>query len=149
MTGPSPAMTMELYFGIRLLGLFSRCKYNCKSDICYREKRQIMTESEFVELFRKLGARNPKMWAQSQLEENLPQLARLLFLRQAWKLVVRENDVNWISEARQIKSDGPGGDIGPALARLLSADCLERDLTKIVRVMQWRLLSGLCQLLDD
>jgi hypothetical protein len=43
----------------------------------------------------------------------------------------------------------PGGAISPALQRLLAHGANEADLTTIVRVMQWRLLSSLCYLLDD
>ena len=46
-------------------------------------------------------------------------------------------------------SNKPGGDIGSAITRLLAAGGDESDLTKVVRVMQWRLLFGLCQLLDN
>jgi hypothetical protein len=107
-----------------------------------------MNEQELTALFRKLGARDPATWARSQIEEKLPQLARFLFLRQAWGLVVDDN-ASWIAEMRQVNSSKPGGDIGPAITRLLAAGGQESDLTKVVRVMQWRILSGLCQLLDD
>jgi hypothetical protein len=108
-----------------------------------------MNVQELSALFRKLAARNPEEWAQSQIEEHIPQLARFLFLRQAWKLVIGESDFGWISEMRQIDSGKPGGDIGPAITRLLAGSGKESDLTRIVRVMQWKILSGLCQLLDD
>lgn len=36
-----------------------------------------------------------------------------------------------------------------ALRRLLATGAAESDLTTVVRVMQWRLLFGFCQLLDD
>src|SRR5579872_1632644 len=67
-----------------------------------RDRRSGMNVRELSALFRKLGARNPESWARSQLEENIPQLARFLFLRQAWKLVIDENDHGWISEMRLI-----------------------------------------------
>ncbi len=108
-----------------------------------------MNLQELSELFRKLGARNPESWAGSQLRENIPQLARFLFLRQAWRLVIGDNDIEWISEMRQIDTKKPGGDIGPAITRLLDGSGDETDLTRIVRIMQWKLLFGLCQLLDD
>jgi hypothetical protein len=108
-----------------------------------------MNEQELAALFRKLGARDPAAWARSQVNENIPQLARFLFLRQAWKLIVNWDGSNWITEMGQLNSNKPGGDIGPAIKRLLAAGGQEDDLTKVVRVMQWRLLSGLCQLLDD
>ena len=108
-----------------------------------------MNVQELSELFRKLGARNPEEWAHSQLEEKIPQLARFLFLRQAWNLVVRENDLGWISKMRQIDTKEPGGDIGPAINRLLGGSGDETDLTRVVRIMQWKILFGLCRLLDD
>ena len=108
-----------------------------------------MNERELAELFRKLGARDPSAWARSQIEEDLPQLARFLFLRQAWKLVVKPKDMGWISEAREPSVQGPGSGIGPALERLLSTSVAPEDLTTVVRVMQWKVLAGLCQLLDD
>jgi hypothetical protein len=108
-----------------------------------------MNKQELSELFQRLGAHNPDLWAQSQIEENIPQLARFLFLRQAWKLIVNDGDFSWISEMRRVDSNKPGGDIGPAINRLLAAGGKQNDLTRVVRVMQWHLFSGLCQLLDD
>ncbi len=67
-----------------------------------------MDERELTELFRNLGADDPAGWARSQLEEGLPQLARFLFLRQAWKLVVKPDDSGWITAARQIDASRPG-----------------------------------------
>jgi hypothetical protein len=108
-----------------------------------------MNEKELSTLFRKLGAPNPETWARSQVNENIPQLARFLFLKQAWKLIIPDDDTNWISQIQQVALNKPGGDAGEATARLLAAGADEGDLTKVVRVMQWRLLSGLCELLDD
>jgi len=60
-----------------------------------------MTEAELTNLFAHLGAREPAAWARSQINENIPQLARFLFLRQAWKLVVPEKDRTWIAQEMQ------------------------------------------------
>jgi hypothetical protein len=108
-----------------------------------------MNERELSDLFLKLGAPDPAGWARSQLEENIPQLARFLFLRQAWRLVVDADDISWISDARQTDPSGPGGEIVHALERVLSAGASQADLTSIVRVAQWKILAGLCRLLDD
>ena len=108
-----------------------------------------MNLQELTALFRKLGAEDPEGWARSQIRENIPQLARFLFLRQAWKLVIDENGRDWISERRQIDTDEPGGDIGPAIERILAAGADESDLTRVVRIMQWEILFGLCNLIDD
>lgn len=101
------------------------------------------------EVFARLGARNPGDWARSQLDEGIPQLARFLFLRQAWRSVVLEDDRTWIAAQLNIEPNGPGGAINAALTRLLSLGASEQDLTIVVRVMQWRLLAGLCDLLDS
>ncbi len=108
-----------------------------------------MNLEELAALFRKLGAEDPEGWARSQIRENIPQLPRFLFLRQAWKLVIDENDREWISERRHIDTDDPGGDIGPAIERILAAGADESDLTRVVRIMQWKILAGLCDLIDD
>jgi len=47
-------------------------------------------------LFAKLGARDAESWAQSQIEEGIPQLQRFLFLRQAWRNVLEEHSTDWI-----------------------------------------------------
>src|SRR5262245_60462927 len=107
-----------------------------------------MEQQELTKLFRKLGARDPEGWAHSQLEENINQLGRFLFLRQAWRLVLKSDNTAWIDNSKKIDK-GPGGEIGPALNRLLALGANPRDLTAIARVMQWELLFGLCYLLDD
>jgi hypothetical protein len=55
-----------------------------------------MTQKELAALFRRLGARDPEGWARSQLQEEIPQLARFLFLRQAWRTIIGEEDATWI-----------------------------------------------------
>ena len=108
----------------------------------------MMEQHELTKLFGKLGARNPEGWARSQIEESINQLGRFLFLRQAWRLVLSPDDTNWIDQCKKIDK-GPGGEIGPALNRLLALGVNARDLTAVARVMQWQLLFGICYLLDD
>ena len=108
-----------------------------------------MEEIELAQLFRKLGARDPAAWAHSQVTEEKPQLARFLFLRQAWKQVIAEDDRSWIAQALATRPADPGGGIVPALTRLVNAGVSEQDLTDVVRVMQWQLLFRICYLLED
>ncbi|HEY8065110.1 MAG TPA: hypothetical protein VIF40_10345 [Methylosinus sp.] len=108
-----------------------------------------MNAQELSALFQSLGARNPKAWAKSQIEENIPQLARFLFLRQAWKFVVTEGDAGWISDIKNIDPNAPGGSAITSINKLIKGSGDEDSLTTVVRVMQWRLLHSLCQLLDD
>jgi len=111
-----------------------------------------MKSDELIDFFTVLGARNPEQWARSEAEEGIPQRARYLFLRQAWKLVVGENDDSWIAEAEaqsRLRPDQPNAIIGPALERLMASGVSKNDLTTVVRVKQWELLVRLCYLLDD
>ncbi|ODT17050.1 MAG: hypothetical protein ABS54_17970 [Hyphomicrobium sp. SCN 65-11] len=107
---------------------------------------------ELTALFEKLGAREPALWARSQLEEGIPQLQRFLFLRQAWRDVVCENDTNWMQahiQRAQKNPDAPYAGVGHALQRCLDSGASAQDLNDIVRGMQAELLFGFCYLLGD
>lgn len=111
-----------------------------------------MTYTELAALFRALGAPDPDGWARSQVEEGIPQLARFLFLRQAWRLVVDEDDPTWmerrIQRARQAPSE-PFAGTGAALDRLRTLGASDADIVDVVRGMQAELIFELCYLLDD
>jgi hypothetical protein len=108
-----------------------------------------MNEEQLSELFRKLGAEEPESWAHSQIAEGIPQLPRYLFLRQAWRKVVRPTDTSWMSEMRPKDPNAPGGELGQAIDRILATGARADDLTTVVRVMQWHLLSRLSVLIED
>jgi hypothetical protein len=77
-----------------------------------------MDQEELTAVFRKLGARNPEGWARSQILEGINQLARFLFLRQAWRLIVSEDDARWIESAikqAEAKPQEPYAGVGLAL----------------------------------
>jgi hypothetical protein len=108
-----------------------------------------MNEQELAELFRKLGAPEPESWAHSQITEGITQLPRYLFLREAWRHVVSPGDRSWMFAMRPEDPDEPGGELGPAVDRILAAGARPEDLTTVVRVMQWHLLARLCVLMED
>jgi hypothetical protein len=110
---------------------------------------QAMSEQELTDLFRKLGAPEPESWAHSQITEGIPQLLRYLFLRQAWRKVLRPDEHDWMSQMRPENPDDPGAELGPAIDRILAAGVRPKDLTTVVRIMQWYLLSRFCVLLED
>lgn len=110
-----------------------------------------MKLKELTALFRKLGARDPESWASSQHDEGIDQLARFVFLREAWKCVVPPNDVSWIGRVvANVKERpfDPGSGIGTALERLLALGADRKDIHEVVRAMQCELLFSLCYLLD-
>jgi hypothetical protein len=112
-----------------------------------------VTKDELTALFRKLGAPDPEGWAASQIEEGIPQLARFLFLRQAWRqIVVKEGDSGWIDNTirqAQTRPDDPYAGAGHALAKLRALGASDEDLTDLVRATQAEALAGLCYLLAD
>ena len=103
-------------------------------------------------LFRKLGAREPELWAKSQLEERIPQLSRYLFLRQAWRLIVgADDDPGWIDSYirnAEAKPDAPYSGSGHALRSLRARGATDVELNELVRGIQAELLFGLCYLLE-
>lgn len=108
--------------------------------------------ADLTELLTRLGTTDPAAWARSEVEEDIPQVARYLFLRQAWRHVVADGDLTWIEAWRNLAAQSPAAPcagIGPALERLLAAGARPADLATVVRVMQYSTLFGLCYLLDD
>jgi hypothetical protein len=108
--------------------------------------------AELAKRFEALGAPDPRGWASSQVREGLPQLARYLFLRQAWRHVVPDDDASWIASEMAGAERNPSASLagaGRALARLKAAGAGDRDLTDLVRGKQAELLFALCYLLED
>ena len=111
-----------------------------------------MDVERLTRLFRDLGARDPELWAQSQADEGINQLHRYMFLRQAWGLVVPDQDQSWIDAQiaySAARPDEPFAGVGAALRRLIEAGADRQLLSDVVRGMQAELLSGLCYLLED
>ena len=111
-----------------------------------------MDQKELTALFRKLGATDPEGWAHSQIEEGIPQLARFVFLRQAWRQIVSEGDSRWITaaiERAQKRPDEPYAGVGHALERLRARGATDEELTDLVRGMQAQALFSFCYLLAD
>jgi hypothetical protein len=108
--------------------------------------------ARLTHLLRTLGAPDPEAWAASELEEGIPQTARFLFLRQAWRNVVSHADHGWIDrviQAAERKPDDPHAGAGHALKRLRARGAADDELTELVRAMQAELLFSFCYLLED
>src|SRR5262245_48924745 len=108
--------------------------------------------AELVRLLERAGAPDPMAWAKSEGQEDIPQLARFLFLRQAWRAVVSEGDTTWIDHNianPKHNAHAPGASMGPALERALLKGCSRDDLTQIARTAQWEVLHSICYLLSD
>ena len=105
-----------------------------------------------AEVFRKAGAPDPESWAASQLEEGIPQLARFLFLRQAWKYVADEGNHDWINAsigAFENNPERPFSGVGRALASMTAKGVTDEEIIDLVRGCEAETLSGFCYLLED
>jgi hypothetical protein len=106
-------------------------------------------KDSLIELFDRLGAKNPEAWASSQLREGIPQLARFLFLRQAWSLVLSPSDQSWREELKLHNISAEDDVVVSAVERVLASGARQEDVAAIVREMQARLLFSFCYLLSD
>lgn len=107
---------------------------------------------KLAQRFRAVGAPDPEGWARSEVEEGIPQLARYLFLRQAWRRIVADGDTTWIEPAindAERAPSAPYAGVGLALKRLQAHGASASDLSDVVRGMQAQLLFDLCVLLSD
>lgn len=110
------------------------------------------TEEKLTALFEALGAPSPAGWARSQLSQGIPQLERFLFLRAAWREVVRDGDTSWVDRfiADALRHpNAPYAGVGLALARLRKQGACDEDIAEVIRGMQAELLFSFCYLLDD
>ena len=109
------------------------------------------SKDELVALFRSLGAHSPEEWIQYLPEDPSTQLARYMFLKQAWDSVAQEGETKWIDDAidRSGKSpDEPYAGLGHTLQRILSAGISRDDLTELARCLQAGMLFRIAYLID-
>jgi hypothetical protein len=84
-----------------------------------------------------LGAPDPSGWARSEINENIPQQARFLFLRSIWPELI---DI-YTSEAQVRRI--------PAAARLLDTGASFDDLTTALRAVAYFAAVGVIVRVDD
>lgn len=111
-----------------------------------------MNKDELIKIFSDLGANQPEIWAESEVEEGIPQLARYLFLKGCWDNIVPDDDANWIDniiDNTPEDSHEPFAGTAHALRRLLAIGANRADISAVVRGMQAEFLHSLCYQLDD
>jgi hypothetical protein len=81
------------------------------------------SKAELAKVFAELGASSPESWAESQINEGIPQPLRFLFLKSAWHYVAAEGDDSWIDEEIQLgrnRPQAPFAGLGQTLEKLRS-----------------------------
>jgi hypothetical protein len=91
--------------------------------------------AELVEALRVSGCPDPESWAQSELEENIPQFARYLLCKTIWEHAVEpwrtEDALDEFPEARALLDAGAD----PELLRLLGGKIAYETMTAIVNAI--------------
>ncbi len=91
------------------------------------------------DMFAALGADDPERWADSELTENIPQLARFRFLRGIWSIIDEQGP-----------STGPVFETGEAARdRLEALGATPEDLRAFARMVAFETLSSALYFLDD
>lgn len=105
-----------------------------------------MTEiDKLTGLFEALGADDAPGWAESEAEENLPQLARYRFLRMVWQDIDAWSSAapHWVEAYRK---EGPASG---AVERALSLGLTPDELGEVAREVARETAFGLLHGLDD
>lgn len=109
-------------------------------------------EKRLTALLAALGCPGAEGWAHSQVAEGIPQLARYLFLRQAWSRIAPEPPTAWLdAEVRESKRhpDASYAGIGHSVEALRAKGATDAELGELVRASQAIMLFQLCYLRDD
>ena len=73
---------------------------------------------KLTEYFRAWGVRDPEGWARSQVNEDIPQYARLVFLKGAWQTVIDDGNTSWIDHVIDESKRHPRAPYGPLTTRV-------------------------------
>lgn len=99
---------------------------------------------ELTAKFRAAGCGNPESWAASEINENIAQYARFIFLRELWKLVIPKGSREWLRHLDLPDDDGSGG----PKRRLKESSASIDDLAELVRAAQTDVIRNVASLLD-
>lgn len=86
--------------------------------------------------FRELGAANPEIWARSQVDEGIPQLARFVLMRGLWKAI-------------DARAESDALDSHPQAARLIAAGGNRDDVVFLARVSAFDAIMDVISLFDN
>ena len=92
-----------------------------------------MNKEELTAIFKNLGAKDPELWAESQIDEDIPQLARFMLLKGAWDAVVPDNE-EWIDHVMSKYNkddDSPYRVVGHSIKKLSDCGVPREDFTEL------------------
>jgi uncharacterized protein (DUF2267 family) len=111
--------------------------------------------NELVSMLRALNADDPESWAQSEISEDIPQLARFLVLRRIWPEYIdswtREPD-RWIMRSVDGAGHNPQGhfaDAGAALRRMTERGVSPADIASVARMVAYETAFAVLDHIDE
>lgn len=111
-----------------------------------------MDKDDLTSILRSLGANEPESWAESEVNEDIPQLARFMFLKGAWRRIASVDDTTWIDNIVQnvpADSNEPYAGAAHSIRRMLGAGVSKSDVAQLVRATRAEFLFELCYMMDD
>jgi hypothetical protein len=109
------------------------------------------TKEELTSLFQRFGAKDPELWAASQVDEGIPQLARFLFMKAVWEHVPQEGDSSWIDRevaGSKQHPEEPFAGLGAALALCRDKGVPDAALTELARCLQAQMIHTVGYVID-
>lgn len=105
--------------------------------------------ANLIQAFRSLDARDPEGWAESQINEGIPQLHRFAFLKSLWAKVAGSEDKYWVKSVAAKENDLPDEDACAALKRMKKLGVSDNDVLHVVRAARAEQVYFLAQVIDD
>lgn len=113
--------------------------------------KNIASKDELIVLLKSLGVHSPEEWVQYLPDDPSTDIARYIFLKQAWDSVAAEGKTEWIDK-EVIRSEEypnePYAGLGVVLQRILNAGIDREDITELARCLQVGMLFRIGYLLD-
>lgn len=109
--------------------------------------------AELTELITRIGVSEPELWAHSEVVEGIPQAARAMFLRMAWRDVIEPfRDPEWIDgdlERYRNDPEAPYAEGSAAVGRMLAAGVHREDVALLAWSVAAQAVFSLLYHLED
>jgi hypothetical protein len=103
---------------------------------------------------RALGASDAEEWVRSEVQENIPQLARFLVLRRLWRYIDnwRDESANYVPQFIAEAEHDPAGyfaDAGLAMKRMMDAGVTAEDIGRVARMVAYEATFDVLNTIDE
>jgi len=110
-----------------------------------------MDKDELTNKFKSLGVTDPEGWAESEINEGIPQLARCAWLKGAWQ-IVPDRDVTWVDNVlKNYKSNSKEPFYGRdhAIKTMIEYGVTKECILDLVKAVSGEMIFHIGYMLDD